>query len=94
MSPLEQFDAAVQTVTQERGAVYGHPADDFARIAQMAKGLEACPDPALKHALYLILVKVSRLVTSPDHIDSLVDIAGYARCIAMILERKQCPESR
>lgn len=87
MSPLKQFDDAVQKVTQERGAVYGHPADDFMRVRQMAGGIQDCPDPRIKHALYMILVKVARLAETPNHIDSVIDIAGYARTIAMILDR-------
>lgn len=83
-SPVEVFDKAIQTVTQERGTVYGHPAEDFSRVALMARGIEDCPDPRIRHALYLILVKVARLVNTPSHVDSVVDIAGYARTIAMI----------
>jgi hypothetical protein len=33
-----------------------------------------------------ILVKISRLVETPGHYDSLVDIAGYARVANMIDE--------
>ena len=33
-----------------------------------------------------ILVKVSRIVETPGHYDSLVDIAGYARVANMIDE--------
>lgn len=87
MSATEQFDAAIGKVTQERGAVYGHPADDFAKVAQMAEGIRFCKDPRIKHALYMILVKVARLAETPDHVDSIVDIAGYARTIAMIVDR-------
>lgn len=88
-NPLEQFDAAMQSVTTERGAVYGHPSDDFARVAKMAEAIKDCPDPLLRHVLYMILVKVSRLAKTPSHIDSLIDIAGYARTGAMVLERQK-----
>ena len=44
-------------------------------------------DPKLKHALYMIQVKVARLLNSPEHVDSIVDIAGYANTYNMILER-------
>jgi hypothetical protein len=87
MTAVEQFDAAIQKVTQERGAVYGHPADDFAKVALMAEGIKDCPDPRVKHALLMILVKVARLAQTPTHVDSMIDIAGYARCIAMIADR-------
>lgn len=87
MSATEQFDAAIAKVTQERGAVYGHPADDFAKVATMAGAIKDCPDPLVKHALYMVLVKVARLAKTPDHVDSWIDIAGYARTGVMIVDR-------
>ena len=89
MNATQKFDTAIQTVTQERGTVYGHPADDFARVVKMAEGIADCADPHIKHALYMILVKVARLAHSPRHIDSLIDIAGYCRTIAMIIDRAE-----
>jgi hypothetical protein len=83
---LEQFDAATQKVTQDRGSIYGHPADDFARVVDMAEGIKDCKDPRIKHVLYMILVKVSRLAATPDHLDSWIDIAGYARTGVMVNE--------
>lgn len=68
---------------------YGHPADDFAKIAIMTKPiLESDIDDRLKHALYMIQVKVARLLNTPDHYDSIVDIAGYANTYDMILKRE------
>ena len=37
----------------------------------------------------MIAVKMSRLCNSPKHIDSIIDIAGYARTIAMILDKEE-----
>lgn len=91
MKPSEQFDSAMTKVTQERGAVYGHPADDFAKVTMMAKGIANCPDQEIKHALYMILVKVARIAETPGHADSAIDIAGYARTIAMINDRRSAP---
>lgn len=79
-----------------REATYGHPADDFGAVARAAHALGIDPqgqidrafnDPALHHALYMILVKIQRLVQTPDHRDSVVDIAGYARTYEKVLER-------
>jgi hypothetical protein len=36
----------------------------------------------------MIGVKMARLCTTPDHLDSLIDIAGYARTIAMIHDER------
>lgn len=35
----------------------------------------------------MIQVKIARLLNTPDHLDSVVDIAGYANTYALILER-------
>lgn len=89
-SPLARFDAALSggRITDERGKDYGHPEDDFLRAAALRAELAACKDPALRHALDMVAVKMARLVQSPEHLDSWIDIAGYARCAVMILEKR------
>jgi len=79
-------------LTEERGKTYGHPRDDFERISSMARSLEVCSDPKVKHALYMILVNVSRLVQTPDHQDSVDDIKGYAETINMLHTKDGVPE--
>ena len=81
-----QFDAAIQTVTQDRGEVYGHPRVDFGRVAALKKVVAECRDPEIRHALEMICVKMARLIHSPYHVDSWVDIAGYARTAVMCLD--------
>jgi hypothetical protein len=79
----------MRNVTEERMAEYGHPASTFADIASMKAFIAHCPQPAVRHALEMILVKVSRLANDPRHEDSVGDIAGYARTIAMILDKEE-----
>lgn len=88
MTPLEEFDAAVEGITNRRGAVYAHPVENFSRIMALWAVIEECPDPLIRHALCMIAIKIARLIETPDHIDSLVDAAGYARCAAMIIDRR------
>ena len=83
------FDDATQKITQARGEDYGHPKGDFARIAKLKEALSDCPHPEIRHALEMIAVKMSRLCNSPKHLDSIVDIAGYARTIAMIIDEEE-----
>ena len=84
----DRFDKAIRTITTERGKDYGHPKDDFNRAHRLTQVADECPHPEIRHALRMICVKVARLIQTPDHIDSIIDIAGYARCIAMILDKK------
>jgi hypothetical protein len=86
MSRLERFDAGIQKVTEQRGGVYGHPSVDFDRAARLKDVVKDCPDPLVRHALEMICVKVARLIQTPDHEDSWLDIAGYARTGVMCLD--------
>jgi hypothetical protein len=69
---------------------YGHPADDFERVAGAARALGVDPTTgALHHALYMVLVKIQRLVQTPDHRDSIVDGAGYFRTYEKVLMHEE-----
>ena len=84
-----EFDAELVDIVKDRGERYGHPLDDFETACKIKDALRACPDPVIRHALTMIGVKMARLCTSPDHLDSIKDIAGYARTIAMILDERE-----
>jgi hypothetical protein len=86
---MSVLDEASKAVDGDRGDNYGHPYDDFGRVVEAANALGIDPlSGRLHHALYMILVKMSRLVQTPDHRDSLVDIPGYARTYEMVLEKE------
>lgn len=84
----EDFDEAMGSVTQQRGAVYGHPADDFRRASGIEAIVAECPDPRIRHVLFMIGTKMARLIETPDHVDSWIDIAGYARTACMVLDKE------
>ncbi len=84
---LKKFDEEIKTITERRGAVYGHPADDFAIAASLMSHFDHVQPPALRHALRLICVKMARLAASPTHLDSYVDVVGYARTAVMVMQR-------
>lgn len=71
---------AVETVDgRDKQEHYGPPEEFMGRLASMwggYLGLELKPTDA---ALMMALLKAARLRTNPDHEDSLVDFAGYAR---------------
>ena len=86
--------AAIMTNTQElvvgKGKVYGHPLENFHNIAWGWNVLEKCKDDEVRVALGLIWLKMCRLIETPDHKDTIDDIAGYAETIHMIhAERKR-----
>ena len=92
-SLIRKMDEAA-ALTAERGSVYGHPQDDFSRVAHMTTPLAGCRDPILRHVLYMIIVKICRLITTPDHQDSWLDIVGYARTAAMVLDKRGEPDGK
>lgn len=89
---MKASEIADELVNTDRQKVYGHPYDDFGRIAQMTRPIiEAVVngklDGKLGHALYMQCVKICRLMETPDHEDSIVDIHGYANTYEMVLEK-------
>lgn len=85
--PETVLEEAARVTSRDRHDVYGHPADDYARTAAMWGAYLGHPVTAEQAMVCMILVKVSRLAYTPGHRDSLVDIAGYARCIEMLGDR-------
>ena len=89
MNRTQWFDQQIATITAERGERYGNPLDNFDMIGRMYDPIIQCDDNECRHAMYMIIVKLSRLVTTPDHPDSWLDIAGYARTALMALDEKE-----
>jgi hypothetical protein len=77
-----------------RQKAYDHPKDNFLRTANLWNALlvdKLVDDARITEeevALLMILVKMARLQASPDHRDSLVDIAGYAGTYEKVIEAR------
>lgn len=94
-SRVGQFDMKLRTLNEERGSVYGHPLDDFTIALAIKRAVRGCTNEPIRHCLEMIGVKMARLVSgSPTHQDSIEDIAGYARCMAMIIDEQQVRRDR
>lgn len=78
-TPLEIFDSGIATVTQSRNATYAHPRVNFNRAQRLKEVVRECKDPLVREALENICGKIARLIETPHHTDSFLDIAGYAR---------------
>jgi hypothetical protein len=72
--------AALAAVNGDRDETYGRPEDNFHRIALMWSAYLGIAITPADVAAMNVLQKVGRLVNTPRHRDSWVDIAGYAAC--------------
>lgn len=83
MSRSDVLDMANESVII-RGNHYGEPADNFRRIATLWNAYLSIRPPGpitpTDVAHMMILVKQARLMATPNHPDSWVDMAGYAAC--------------
>ena len=74
------LEHAAGLVTRRRRE-YGEPVDLFEHIAtrwSLTLGTKVSPAQV---ALCLIDLKLARLARDPKHLDSQVDVAGYAACL-------------
>jgi hypothetical protein len=65
-------------VLEERRDDYGDPADQFTAIAARWSITLGQPVTPAQVALCMIDLKLVRLAYDPGHVDSLVDVIGYA----------------
>ena len=89
MTPRQLLlEGAISAVTQQRNNEYGPPTQDFARTAALATELgfrfeDGSGNYALEPhhvAMFMILLKLSRITWSSEKVDNWLDIAGYAAC--------------
>lgn len=107
MIRAELLESALKAVN-ERPTAYGPPGDNFKRIAALWNEyvMGRYGQPYTDHNTYevkfdatdvaamMILMKVARLEESPAHLDSWVDIAGYAACGAEVCAPVDSPRER
>lgn len=68
-------------VIEHRERSYGPPAESFEVIAARWSLVLGAPVTPAQVALCLIDLKLARLSRDPTHLDSIVDVAGYAACL-------------
>lgn len=83
---MPMLHKAEELINGQRQQDYGDKLQNFAQIAMLWQGVLATklkvtaaitPEDV---ALCMMQVKIARLAKSPDHADSVLDIAGYAGC--------------
>ena len=86
-SSLPQTSPTVLAEAQEavfgaRQTNYGHPRVNFQRIADLWSVIVGTAITPEQTGLMMVCLKIARLMETPDHRDSYVDIAGYAQATA------------
>ncbi len=74
------LERAAATVAERRGR-YGEARELFAHVAKRWSLVLGTEVTAAQVALCLIDLKIARLAGDPSHVDSLLDVAGYAACL-------------
>lgn len=80
------LEEAQRLVYGARNDDYGHPADDYAKVAMIWTAILGVEVTAKQAALCMVGVKIAREVHRPKR-DNLVDLAGYAAVAARIQGR-------
>lgn len=93
MKRKELLEQAAKITNGERQEHYGTPENNFSTIAALWNVYLRSKDSIttknyLAHdvAAMMILLKVARIASDPKHLDSWIDIAGYASCGGEIVD--------
>jgi len=89
MKREEILKEAKKCVCSDRNRKYGEPEDSFALISSLWSRYLKVNISSTDVAIMMILLKVARGSLNPSHVDSFIDIAGYAACAGEIAERNE-----
>jgi 2-oxo-4-hydroxy-4-carboxy--5-ureidoimidazoline (OHCU) decarboxylase len=78
MKRKDILERASKLISDDRDKEYGSAQENFQRIADIWTAIKGEQFTASDVGLFMIAVKLARLSTNPKHIDSYLDIAGYA----------------
>lgn len=82
-------DEAIKIVAGPRQEAYGDKLRNFSDIAALWEPILGTTVTPEQVALCMMQVKISRLLKTTNHHDSLVDICGYALCYESIIEERK-----
>ena len=80
MNGPELLEHAAAIVTRRRRE-YGEPAELFVHVAKRWSLTLGAPVSPAQVVLCLLDLKLARLTRDPKHVDSVLDVAGYAACL-------------
>lgn len=88
--PWTALDEAKKIIYGDRERTYGKPSKNLDCIAKMWTAyLESIGGRELENkdvAIMMVLLKAARLANDPNHLDSVVDICGYAALVERCYE--------
>jgi len=82
-SPLHGFNQ----IKQSYKLWYNFYTFSMADKTTAEESLSSVVEESLQHAVYMIMVKLSRIAVTIDHQDSWEDIAGYVECAKRCMEK-------
>ena len=88
MNKNELLDAC-KVALNSRGQHYGKVLENHNRIAKIWSIILGSDITEEQVALMMVGLKVARLIETPDHQDSNLDIAGYAAVMSECVEEKK-----
>jgi len=80
---------ACKVALNSRGQHYGKVLENHNRIAKIWSIILGLDITEEQVALMMVGLKVARLIETPDHQDSILDIAGYAAVMSECVEEKK-----
>ena len=86
MTRKECLDKAAECVLKDRQREYGGLEDNFEQIADLWEAYLHRPISPLDVAMCMMMLKIARAKSAPQHSDNYVDMAGYAACAAEIVK--------
>lgn len=94
MTRQQILETLEQTICKDRQETYGTPEDSLKNIRDYWHlYLTQIQRPLESHdiAIMMLLLKVARIVKSPQHLDNWVDVARYAICGGELVSTKTEP---
>lgn len=85
----EILDEAKHLVNGPRAKDYGEAYDNHERVAKLWSSVLNINVSVSQVYMCLLLLKVARLVVTPNHKDSWIDIAGYASLGGEVDEKRK-----
>lgn len=78
MTRTEILELANEYVTKDRAATHGEAEDSFETIAKLWSEFLEHQITSQDVCAMMLLLKIARIKENPNHVDSWVDVAGYA----------------